>query len=335
MSEIKVLYIGDFCSNGKTTRMANDNVLGLIKNGVNVVCKTIIDGKVDQEIAECFNNTLDDITHCIQHVPTEYMIGSSMYKKNIGIIDYEGGKMYDDVISRMDEIWHYNNFLDCGKTIYPSFKDKSFYNMQGPSISIKNIDNTYKFYTTMNYSRNKNVEDLLTAFYLTFDETYPVSLIIKLRSKDSEKDLFDHISKISEIIKSKIGKISYPKEIIMCGNMEDEKMASLHRYCDCFVNTSSDFGIDYNTLDAVGFGSQIITHNNSVYHYSKNANLVESINHEYKDGYVKKYVKYDILELKNMFIKLFTEGKKSTLESNEIDTGSIEFNGKIIKDLLI
>ena len=134
-------------------------------------------------------------------------------------------------------------------------------------MNIRGLDHTYKFYTVMNYSSNKKyVEDLFIAFYTTFDVDDQVCLIIKARilQNGKEKELFNHINGMAESIKIKCGKKDYPKEIILCGNMEDEHLASLHQNCDCFVNTSIDIGEDYNEIDAKGFGNVTMNTSSSI-----------------------------------------------------------------------
>jgi hypothetical protein len=262
MSKMKVLYISDFCYNSKTVRRATNNVLGLMQNDVDVVCRSITNGEADERIALNFSKDISGATRCIQHVPPNMMIGTRNFIKNVGVIENGDETFYNDCVNRMDLILSYGIHPYPIVTLYESPREKEFYERQFPNVNIPGVDHTFKFYTVMNYSERKDVETLFRKFYEQFDITQQVSLIIKARSSGSEKGLFDYLTKMSESIKKEIGKISYGKEIIMCGNLSDLEIVALHKYGDCFVDTSKDTDEDYNMMEAKSLGKRCVATNN-------------------------------------------------------------------------
>jgi hypothetical protein len=48
----------------------------------------------------------------------------------------------------------------------------------------------------------------------------------------------------------------------MCGNLSDLEIAALHKYGDCFVDTSKDTDEDYNMMEAKSLGKRCVATNN-------------------------------------------------------------------------
>lgn len=276
---MKVLYIGHIREGTGWSRAAISGIRSLLSIGVEVVYRDIklapygVD--LPEDIVECEMKDLNNIDLCIQHVLPYFYVKTSKVK-NVGYLEYEAlsfNSGWKEYISMMDEIWVPNNTLL--KTIMdgsinkkvkcvPHATDIEQYSISTPNISIPDLDYTYKFYTLSDLNDRKNITSLIRAFHLSFDRDMPVSLIIKAKNNMvSENDLAKYIENICVSEKSLLRLYKdvdfYKKEFIITGDMPSNQILSLHKYGDCFVNSSSGEAWSYPTFDAMALGKTVIS----------------------------------------------------------------------------
>lgn len=353
---MKLLYIGHFNNKDKWGINATRNVEALFNNSIEIVCRSILDknnAETPEIIKNLQQNNLKNVTHLVQHVKLENVVGTQMFEKNILINEnnFPIEKEYKEIISLMDNVWcrtyagsfpYWRKNTNKSRVIeIPPLFNYTAFKEEPPEVSIDNQNHNYIFYTVMNYSLLKNLPDLLLAYYLNFSFNDNVSLIIKARSDEMDsKNLFDHISKMVDKIKREIGDKDFPPEVILTNDIDDKQIVGIHNYGDCFIDTSMDRGWDNNLFEAMLMNSRCITSNFCIsellqLNNTENYTILETIPvpalSRYKNP-KQELFKPSVYELAFQMKNYYLEGKKTRGFCKNIED-SLN-NGKIINYMI-
>ena len=277
---MKVLYISHACEPTGWGRAAIDNILALDAAGIDVVCRNVeLTGKSEtpEELIEFQRKHSYDATHCIQHVLPHHLVGTDVYKKNIAYFVSETDKVshldWHSHLQLVDEVWTPNAYsanalYDQGlkaKVVHHCC-DVSKYSKTYNSISIPEVDYTFKFYCISDFNDRKNIESVVRCFHATFDPSEPVSLILKLNKHGQplEKVRQEIQSLCNNVkIRSRLydGSRHYHKEVVITGHSTEDEIMSLHQYGDCFLNFTHGEAWSIPTFDAMCFGNTPIVSN--------------------------------------------------------------------------
>ena len=271
---MKVLYISHMKEKTGWARAAIDNILALEAAGVDVVCRSIDltgQSKTPQELIHLERKECHDATHCIQHLLPHHLVGTDNYEKNIAYFVSESPSTefmdWNSYLQLVDELWVPNhtmqgNLIDEGfkASVVPHACDPIKYIKTYPSMNIREIDHTFKFYTICDFNDRKNIESIIRCFHAEFDKSEPVSLILKVnRYGKSEQWVKTEIERLCGNIKLRSrlyrGIENYHREVVIAGHSSEEHVMSLHQYGDCFLNFSYGEAWSIPTFDAMAFGN--------------------------------------------------------------------------------
>jgi hypothetical protein len=274
---MKILYMAHIREGTGWSRAAISGIRSLIAAGFDVVYRDVAltnsNAKLPEDIVEYEKKNLDNVTTCIQHVLPYYYVKTGKIK-TIGYLEYEADTFntgWKEYIKLVDEIWAPNQglvnklkLLGLKSVCVPHASDIEQYSNISENISIPELDYTYKFYTLSDLNDRKNIRSLVRSFHMAFDKDYPVSLIIKAKKNSmSEMDLKNYVEEICGVEKTLLRLYKdiscYKKEFILIGDMPSSQIMSLHKYGDCFVNSSSGEAWSYPTFDAMAVGNSIIS----------------------------------------------------------------------------
>ncbi|MDX1421535.1 MAG: glycosyltransferase family 4 protein [Kiloniellales bacterium] len=109
---------------------------------------------------------------------------------------------------------------------------------------------TYHFYTIGVWSTRKNIEGVITAYFVSFQKGDPVRLTILTPWYDEER---------IEAIKRATGFDNFPEVRFITQRVTDEELYSLHERSDCYVSASRGEGWGLGSFEAALVGNAIIT----------------------------------------------------------------------------
>lgn len=273
---MKVLYIGHYKEGSGWSQAAINYILALDSVGIDVVCRNIkltnVEPEIPHRIKEIEQKSLNNITHCIQHVLPHHLVGTNKFKKNIAYFVNESYPIKNcswfDNLQQMDEVWvpNYSNLIDIADTsnsikakIVPHTFDLLKYKKEYPKINFDLYNNRFKFYTIADINDRKNLSSIIKCFYSEFNNDEPVALILKLKKYGlNQNQLAQYIKNWTNEIKQKLRIYkdidSYTPEIIITSDMNDDQISSLHMSCDCFVCPSHGEGWSIPSFEAMCFG---------------------------------------------------------------------------------
>lgn len=268
---MKVLYIGYYKEKSDWGKQTVNNILALESAGVDVVCRSVNLGGTEtpDSIRHLEDKETVDVTHCIQHVFPEHMIGTDKFKKNIGLVSNNFVQMahggWVEKLTLMDEVW--SPFKLSGDRMpfdvkhIPLAIDVDVYNRRYNDLSIKEVENDFKVYTFASSDDIAGLSWILAAFHSEFDPADPVSLVIYLKpnTADGNKEL-QIVEDLSRNIKGLLRLNSSPelfkKDVIIASQeISDTNVLELHQYCDCYVTSNTEFNFPAAEIDAAGFGN--------------------------------------------------------------------------------
>jgi glycosyltransferase involved in cell wall biosynthesis len=280
---MKLLYIGHYKENSGWSNTAINYILALDSIGVDVVCRNIkltdTYAEVPHRIRELEQKSLTNIDYCIQNVLPHHLVGTKKFKKNIAYFLNEAYPLkniswYNNLL-QMDEIWVPNqtNKLDIEsankdikvRVLHHTF-DLSKYSEKYNQINFKFYNNKFKFYTIADINDRKNLQSIIRAFHSEFTNDEPVVLVMKLKkygytTEQLEQYIKKEIDQIKQSMRIYQNIDSYNSEIIICNEMDDYQINSLHTSCDCFIGASHGEGWSIPAFDAMCFGKTPICSN--------------------------------------------------------------------------
>lgn len=116
---------------------------------------------------------------------------------------------------------------------------------------------THLFYTICEYSRRKNLADLLKSYYLEFSAYDNVHLLVKTyRTGVGDDALMDEVLKFDQGIIDglRLNRKALPLTTYITQYLTDEEINRLHLSCNTFVQTSFGEGWSIPAFDAMAFG---------------------------------------------------------------------------------
>jgi len=277
---MKVLFVAPYRQNDGWGRSSRDWIKAISYNKdiqltirpVYYIPNTI---NVDQTILEYENSYYSNYDTVIQKVlPSNLHINSSV--KNIGIITVETGNWTNSknilLLNRLDEIYvstttEKKSLEQSGvKTkisIVPEAIDTDIVdnNIESNQLPIPhNIKRNFIFYCFAGPDPISNLDKIITAFHLAFNEQDGVSLLIKTEDQNTIKHIQELSKKIKETLR--VNK-AYRSEIIV-GRSDDEKsIMSIHNTGNCFINLKSTDNFCKQTLISSYLGKTPIVMQNT------------------------------------------------------------------------
>jgi glycosyltransferase involved in cell wall biosynthesis len=282
----KILYIGHYKEQSDWSRIAINNIKAIKEAGVEIVCRNIPTSntqyEISKDIKEIESNTLDNVTHCIQHVLPNYITGTKAFNKNIAYynLEYEylNRQLHHSNLDLVDEVWvpNKNLFDNLSKHISTKIKiipvgcDEELYSKSFQSVNIGLLRDYYKFYFIGELDEKNNIFSLVKNFCLAFKNSDHVALVInaivdnKSQKKNAEQYLSKTIDEIKKSLKLYKNNDQYPiiKFIIHeKSQVLTDVIMSLHSTMDCFVSLARSEAWGCNIFDAMKFGKHPIVCN--------------------------------------------------------------------------
>jgi len=144
---------------------------------------------------------------------------------------------------------------------------------------------TYKFYSIFEWTKRKNPEALLEAYWREFEGQTDVSMTIKTYVDNFTPEKKTEINQYIRLIKKKLNLRHYAPAYLCRNLMDRYQIYRFHRSFDCFVSTHRGEGWGIPQMEALLVGNPII---------STNCGGI----HEYlKDGDIAKLLPYKLVPL--------------------------------------
>lgn len=264
MKILHVSYSKEFAGYGDAART---DLRALYQSGLDLVARPyeLKPSVEDPLVKELEERSLDGVTHVIQYlVPSHWERFPGV--KNIGYFEVESDDLsysiWPECMHFVDEIWVPNH--DARKTVQkvtglpvmvvPHAVDQSTYEKKYPPVTVQQSPKDYFFYTIAENVPRKNLASLIACYFIEFDPTEPVSLMIKTSS-----NLDDMITRIQKRIKLYKNLDDYQKIAVIDQRINNDQLYGIHQSCHCYVNSSMGESWCLPLIDAIGFNNSIIT----------------------------------------------------------------------------
>ena len=262
---MKILYIG---TNKEASGWgeASRHDLTVLDAEFDVVSRPMVysGGVGNKRLDELEKKSLDGVTHVIQYcLPSHWQRYGKM--KHIGYVEIESCDLsrssWVDMFSMVDEIWCPNkdgcNAIRAvwgGPVVYmPHAIDDDVYKKPYKISPIPEVSGTFKFLCVSENIPRKNLSQLIEEFWIEFDPTEPVTLILK-----TNPSITDTINRAKE--KLKLYDLDcYQKIMVIDDRLSNEEMMGLYNHCDCYVNPSMGESWCLPVIHAVGFNKPVIS----------------------------------------------------------------------------
>jgi glycosyltransferase involved in cell wall biosynthesis len=280
---MKVAYFSVYRDGTGYSQAAIDNILAMQSAGIKIAARPVsmsnpnkshIPSTIQEAEKEDLQNIDVVVQHCLPHT-FEYKYGV----KNIGYFDWETDSFdkstWAACCNLMDEIWvpslqNKAAAIKSGvkkpvKVIHHSCNVNK-YNDEYEKLNIKQLQNKCIFYFIGEFTRRKNIGNLIRAFYSKFSSKDDVALLIKTNlpgklGLQSDEYFKEFIEEIKNSIHLYSNKNNYPPVLIISQHIEDKYLNSIHSTGDIFVSASHGEGGCLPAMDAMGFGNPIIVPN--------------------------------------------------------------------------
>jgi glycosyltransferase involved in cell wall biosynthesis len=136
-------------------------------------------------------------------------------------------------------------------------------------------NDTYTFYSIMQWNARKNPEGLLRAYYNAFDASDNVRLVLKAYvGAHQTADESTAIKNMVQAIKRDMGPLNFPKINLVTDFLSSDQMKAMHLFGDCYVSlphgegwglTAFEAGLAGKPVISTGAGGSVeyMTHENS------------------------------------------------------------------------
>lgn len=297
---MKVLYVGVYRDGTGWSHAAIDYILSMDSVGIDVVCRPIklnsVDAEIPERIKELEAKSSKGCDIVIQHVLPHMSNYDGRFKKNIILYATETSNFINTTwatkINCMDEAWVISGQSKAASRAsgvkVPIFKinhaintSKFLQNIE--PLGFEQLKDTFVFYFIGEPTRRKNLAALIKAFHTEFDNSEPVSLMIKCGSDSSQeatKKVADYIAEIKDGLKLYANREGYKKDLIITGHFNEMEMLRLHATGNCFVMPSYGEAWNIPASEALAIGNTpIVTKSTGMDEYITNNNgyLVDSI----------------------------------------------------------
>jgi glycosyltransferase involved in cell wall biosynthesis len=256
-----ILYIGPYKQTNGIGKSCKRMVDSLVTNSdINLAIRPVFYTSskyydaLDNTYTEFEENSFKHYDIVVQHGLPDMFEYNRKFGKNIGIVEIETRKLshsgWIEKINLMDEVivnsvFSANSLLDSGVdipvNILPEGYNLNRYNAQYTSIFTYNTDKKpFIFYTIGKYTEKKNIQGIILAYLLEFEENDNVRLFIKTDDESENHEVLKELIEFDiERIKKSIRKdhIKIPDIDVVCGNISDTDIIRMHKNADCYVNT--------------------------------------------------------------------------------------------------
>lgn len=266
---MNIKYIGNFKDGTGWAKACVYNALSIKQTGVNINCTPIkynnSDIEIEKDIDELINSDFDNYDIVVNHcLPTEYKWNYN--SKNVGFVALEterlSNKFWTKKINLMDEIWVPNvqsqNCLLNSDVRVPIkiFKHRfNYYDLLNnkSQVKINGIEHSYNFAFVGDFSKRKNIESLLRAFFCEFEYFENVNLFLKLNGEMAKIESF------TNEVKKRCRKISKSKNpIIINSYLNYFDLMSIIKQCHTFVLPSYGEACCYPALESAAVGLNVL-----------------------------------------------------------------------------
>lgn len=278
----KILYLGVYRDSGGWSQASRDYILAMDSVGLDVVPRHIkLDNSfepIPERLVELEKKDAAGCNIVIQHILPHLMTYDGSFDRCIGLFASETSNFIDsnwaENLNTMDEIWTINEqqmdaYFASGSNkrtnVVPhAINLEKFNEYYEPFPFTADLSNSTIFYYVGEFSRRKNLGDLIKAFHGIFDAADNVELVLKLNrpSVDSEK-LRGEITNFCQEVKKGLKRFTRPElyksEIIITERLSEKDLMRLHNSCDCFVNPSYGEAFCLPLMDAYLLGNSVIT----------------------------------------------------------------------------
>jgi glycosyltransferase involved in cell wall biosynthesis len=270
---MKIKYIGNFNDGTGWAKAATYTALALDAAGYDIYCEIVSynskvpsDKPLEPRIQELLDKKTEEVDTIVYHMlPSDYRYNTGV--KNIGCLELEtlnlSNALWIKKINMMDEIWVPNQaskncLVNSGisedkiKILHHSFNFDRVASAEEKN-TIAGLNGTFNFAFVGEFLSRKNLEALLIAFHNEFDNTEPVSLLIKTNGNP------ENINQFCESIKGKMKKSNkYKKEVIVCNQLEEKDLFSLLKQCHALVVPSRGESWCYPALESMALGLPVV-----------------------------------------------------------------------------
>lgn len=139
-----------------------------------------------------------------------------------------------------------NNRISCPVYFAPHYYNLNF--DKSMKMKIDNIENHYKFL----FAGQKDLDKVIRAFYLEFNPTEPVSLLVD-SNLDAEK-INDYIKNELNLYKNK----NNYQNITITKNASPVQKLCLYNYTDCYLNIGHEFN-NWPLINCIGYNKEILS----------------------------------------------------------------------------
>lgn len=273
---MKVLYIGHYREFGGWGQAAKDHILALDKVGVDVVCRNVTltgDREITGRLLELEQKDTSGCDVCIQHVLPHHLVGTRQFRKNIAFVETETVSIkhlpWFDLLKQADEVWTPNRqakeFLDADglnvpTAVVPHPCDIKKYAGSYKDVNIPPAEGKFRFYYIGDMNDRKNIDAIITCFHSEFDAGENAALILKInkfgKSQQEIKDVFDkRLFDVKQSLRMHPNPTDYARDITIIGELPDDQLYGLHKYCHCFLSPSHGEAWSLPAFDAMVFGN--------------------------------------------------------------------------------
>lgn len=273
---MKILYIGHYREFGGWAQASRDHILALDRVGVDVVCRNVTltgDREITGRLLELEQKDTSGCDVCIQHVLPHHLVGTRLFRKNIAFVETETLSIkhlpWFEHLKQADEVWTPNrqakesldaDGLNVPTTVVPHPCDIKKYTGKYQDVNIPPAEGKFRFYYVGDINDRKNIDSIITCFHSEFDASENVSLLLKVnkfgKSVEEIKATFDkRLFDIKQSLRMHPNPTDYARDITIIGELPDEQLYGLHKYCHCFLSPSHGEAWSIPAFDAMVFGN--------------------------------------------------------------------------------
>jgi len=277
-SNSSITGIKYICAKGSSgyAQAAKDYIIGLYKANIPITVQFIeetYDGtniqseERDLIVNGLVNNNIQYNKVIIHSTPEFWEKYTSCEKKDIEIIGmtvWEADLLdprWPNWVNKVDKLivpckWNIEVFKNSGVTIPIEVIPHIYKPLLKTKNKIKEVENTYTFYTIGQWTERKGINDLIVSFLNTYTKSDNVSLLIKTFKSNYG---LEERQKIKTMVNSIVDKYASPAKIVLVlDECTEEEISAIHNSGDCFISLCKSEGWGLGAFDAIGFGNPVI-----------------------------------------------------------------------------
>lgn len=277
-----ILYLGpyrEFTSMGNASRLY---IKALLMSGHNISIRPIYNTfkaypifDIDNDIIELENNFHKKYHTVIQHCYPHQYYYDSRFDNIVGILNLEATNYkyrLKDYIEIPDRLIAPSDFV---KNVALESQTKKNIDVIPYPIDLDNIkqyknnnpqktnNKSYIFYIIADFIHKNNIDKILKAFWLAFDNYDNIELIIKTKNRSQE---YSDLHRVIEYEFAKIDKIVSKKNKqprVIIGETKKEAILYLHNNNHCYIDIASGKNFGYSILESLCFENACISMNHT------------------------------------------------------------------------